>query len=888
MSRASAVLSESVMAIISIVISFMLIAIFAKSTFSHQSDVAYEQAMNSIARDLATSIDRACGLAGSTKFGFEIPKGMHFNLTVDYKSVWINYNGNVIKKSFSCITHMVAQEFKDPKELCIVKNMNDRRVIITEGKCKCDVNDGICDPACIAEGLCDPACYSDSQDNVCNPFCAKDNDGVCDPDCYRNETDSIWDLDCKNPEKDNICDPDTYNVSDNFCDPDCYAPDSKICDPDCKPKDKDGDKIEDEKDGICYTGCINTTIQVSTSQPNYNIIPNYSCDTSDARNARCASEKMIYACGQYRATCSGTENYCIHRNWSDFVDCAMHKPLSPEELEKYINEVYPRMMNSEVCCCDSTGKCRRGITYLDCVLSGSQSYPLSHEYCKGLSSSTTIPGSSAIQKEIKFLIKDGICDLDCLERDDVCDPDCTNDTACEFQCAKLGENCTELPPCSDEGICCPGDKIVRKNCCGNNICETREMWLHGNETKWENFYTCREDCQANKHIANPNDTAHMMGNVTDGVCDRVIDNVTDIDCCASVDSNGMCTGFKEPSTYKFCDPDGSWLPGCLYANTQDQTNAGVPDNICTIAEGDGCDPDCANSTELCDPDCCPFNSPSPCPSSPGCYCPARVGKGNFTSGFWYSDTNSPNCDEHNPQQTSGVLGVCSDEAIKFLNRRGWDIKQVARTITAPTPEGWAFDYSRYITIISEGVQKVIKTIKANEEYTKSDSICCCTSNCPCALCEIYNECCGVGFCGDHGPSVASILRTLGVPAKDVFVTFVADAGCRRHSFAVYKCDPDLPEHLKLEQCDGHWGEWLMVDATFHAVTPLRGSGACNNLCIWYNDIGTYHTINASIYGFGGLINETHGRPFPAETGCNSGAGCVFKKLCPMFGIECVS
>ena len=58
MPKATAILSESVLSALCIVISFMLIAIFTQATFSHQSSVAYERAMNSVARDVTTAIDR--------------------------------------------------------------------------------------------------------------------------------------------------------------------------------------------------------------------------------------------------------------------------------------------------------------------------------------------------------------------------------------------------------------------------------------------------------------------------------------------------------------------------------------------------------------------------------------------------------------------------------------------------------------------------------------------------------------------------------------------------------------------------------------------------------------------------------------------------------------
>ncbi|MEM5813142.1 MAG: hypothetical protein QXU71_02165, partial [Candidatus Aenigmatarchaeota archaeon] len=243
---------------------------------------------------------------------------------------------------------------------------------------------------------------------------------------------------------------------------------------------------------------------------------------------------------------------------------------------------------------------------------------------------------------------------------------------------------------------------------------------------------------------------------------------------------------------------------------------------------------------------------------------------------------------HNPRITQNVIEICSQEAINFLNRRGWDIKEVEKSLKASTPEGFGFDCSRYETIL-QGVQKASDTIRANEEYNLSEYLCCCRSDCSCGDAINSTVCCGIGFCGDHGVAILSILRTLGVPAKDVFDTFTGTApDCYRHSFVVYKCDPDLPENMKLEECQNNWNRWIIVDATQHFVEPLSNHPACSNLCIWWNDYGVYPTIDPNIYGFGGKIDATRGRPFPQETGCSIGGACAMDRVCQLFGINCIS
>ena len=479
---------------------------------------------------------------------------------------------------------------------------------------------------------------------------------------------------------------------------------------------------------------------------------------------------------------------------------------------------------------------------------------------------------------------DGVCDLDCNQTNNICDPDCKKDEDCIFRCALEGESCADMPCCPESGAtCCPGTNICSLDCRDNNICETKDMWGLDNETKWENYYTCPGDCQANVNPTGPSYTEF-----SDGVCDRVVDTICDLeDCGRKLGEVGDLNIYKQ--TYWLCDPDCSADFGvCPYSNTRDQS---IADGICVQVEDGVCDPDCATDNKNCDPDCCPFNSATSCPSSPGCYCPIRVDRKDFSKSPYFTNTQDTNCHNHEPHWTENVIEICSQEAIEFLDRRGWDIKQVAESIKSPAPGGWAFDGSRYTSIITEGIQKASKTIHANEIYTKAGSSCCCKAD-ECSIIPDYtgDECCGVGFCGDHATALLSILRTLGVPAKDVFATFTSDfSGTKkiRHAFVVYRCDPSLPYYLKLDECEGNWNKWLIIDATHHSIQPLEGSSACSHMCIWYNDYGAYPTINSTIHGFGGKISDTQGHPFPPDTGCTADECCVHEKLCPSIGINCI-
>ena len=145
-------------------------------------------------------------------------------------------------------------EIENPQKICIVKTSNDERIHIISGDCKCIIGDNVCDPICGTKffELCDPNCYANVSDNVCNPICARDNDNICDPDCYRNEEDVVCDLDCKPKDSngdhledypgDEICDPDCDDISDGICDIDCLIKGNftsvvevTVCDPDCEP-----------------------------------------------------------------------------------------------------------------------------------------------------------------------------------------------------------------------------------------------------------------------------------------------------------------------------------------------------------------------------------------------------------------------------------------------------------------------------------------------------------------------------------------------------------------------------------------------------------------------------------------------------------------------------
>jgi len=760
--KGTIIISESIITAVEIIISFILIVLVINLVFTQQASRTYRSAFETIARDIATAIDRAAAAAGSMVIKVDIPAGTKFNLLVDYKSVVVSYGNNVsVRKFFSGVTHSGSQYFENPESLCVIKTKNDNRVVLTDKpSCgKCNAKDGLCDPECSVFGICDPACVTEKPDNICNPLCAQQT-GVCDPDCYTNETDEVFIDFCaskKNP--DGICDPDSDNIKKGFCDVDCLLIYSNnktgVCDPDCLTSAYQ----KKDKDGICYTGCVNETEEVRKKGDSGQ---GYVCDSNDPKNYQCWGNFNIFACGEYKATCRG---FCCQPSGcgrGTFSMCNMRQST-------WVNE-----LNIDVCCCfgdDCSKKVRS-----ECVRSGGYAYPENSDKCS--KTIVTVKKIIVAKKTDNIrLIKDGICDPDCYEENGICDPDCGDDIDCKKRCAQEGKSCENMD-CCEGTYCCPGTNTCSKECCGNGVCEGRDLWPPANKLQWETIYNCK-DC------------------------------------------------------------------------------------------GSASRPSCAAG-------------------------------GSFTSTPCFYDTDNTNCLDHNPYWTPNVIEICADEVQKYLDRRSWDIKEVEKSILANIPEGWASDARRYSTIRNQQdecmnvetvagkcfVQPASKTIAGNEAYSQATTNCCRVRD---GCCDskynpiIESTCAGVGFCGDHSTALLSILRTLGVPAKNVFAAFQR-ASTTSHAFVVYKCDQSMAENLKLSSCEGNWGNWMLVDATAHTIAPLEGSGVCSAMCIWYNDLGAYPTIDQA--NGGGRINATTGWAFPTDVNCQSHSCCNYDKLCPLLGIKC--
>lgn len=738
------IIAENLISAFAIIISIILVFLIVGTLFSSQSQRAAEASYSDVARDLARLVDRAGAEAGSAFMSYQVPEGLHFDLTLGHRAVEIDSGRIQVKSPFSAETHTESYTIEDPRNLCIVKNRYDRRIRVVEGNCSCNLEDGTCNPECAVEGECDPDCRTEEKDQVCLPGCHEEGDGLCDPDCYRNEPDLVWDPDCVKGERDEVCDPDSDGIEDGMCDVDCllkYNFTPGVCDPDCVPEDGDGDGIEDEGDGICFAGCSEKTYTIQGGGGGAEIPEEAFCQQPETKPDihvgweyyQCLGDRL-YNCGEYLGTCA-VPCHQPTANHSEPAGCIVGVDMGSEYSESDVDS----------CCCVD-GECQimnRG----DCITTGGYAYRNDSSYCR---ISQGNGGEKKIFTNIQ-LKKDGVCDLDCANSTDICDPDCSDELEQCVPCTPENESYIQQgKPCCSGLTPCPGTGICSQDCCGNGVCENRSQWkLEQHPSNWENNYTCEEDC----------------GSATE----NRIEDCNDIDV------------------------------------------------------------------------------------------------GNFDEAPCYQDNNLTWFDE--------VITICSPAVEDFLDRREWDINQVAGDLMNGTgpPLGFAWDNSRYFDACQK-IQNSSQTIRANEDYNLSESRCCCAPEGDMSQCLSGGyptpQCCGVGFCIDHTDALLAILRRMGVPPKDVWATFqFAGNDCRPHSYVMYRCDQNLTDNLKLDQCEGRWGDWLRLDATGHFIEPIEESG-CRTMCTWFNDQGlfaTYGDINKST---GGRINSTHGWAYPPDVSCS--------------------
>ena len=132
--KGSTTLSENILMGMTIIISFILMVIVVQVVLTQQSERTYKSLFDSIARDIANLIDRCASTAGNLKAEYKIPEGVHANITIDYKYVFVNYGEGISMKPYSGLTYSPginsfrAYEFKEPKVICLVKDDDEIQV----------------------------------------------------------------------------------------------------------------------------------------------------------------------------------------------------------------------------------------------------------------------------------------------------------------------------------------------------------------------------------------------------------------------------------------------------------------------------------------------------------------------------------------------------------------------------------------------------------------------------------------------------------------------------------------------------------------------------------------------------------------------------------------
>jgi len=129
--KGSATLSESIVMGFSIIISFILVVLVIRTVLSYQADRSYENLFESIARDIALTIDRTVSMSSSGNSEYRLPKGARADITIDYKYVFVKYGDQIVRKSYSGLIDSIPYSFEEPEALCFVKEDNKIRIFDT-------------------------------------------------------------------------------------------------------------------------------------------------------------------------------------------------------------------------------------------------------------------------------------------------------------------------------------------------------------------------------------------------------------------------------------------------------------------------------------------------------------------------------------------------------------------------------------------------------------------------------------------------------------------------------------------------------------------------------------------------------------------------------------
>jgi hypothetical protein len=642
---------------------------------------------------------------------------------------------------------------------------------------------------------------------------------------------------CQCNPKDNICDP--VCAAQEICDPACSNSSFGVCNPYCQrynPNVCDENCYSNYPTGICEAACIQPGVADGICSPDCENVKKGVCD-QDCYN-------------QYS---NGKTGYCD-------PDCPPNQNLikiGNLTVKKADGHCYTGCINSTLIV---TGQpvqsepCKAGnVTNWHCLIISKSSDYTSRNY-------------TDYENEIWSC---GAFYTKCAGQ--LCDEN--NSLATYYSgnvlCHIMTVNQNMFPQAP---VCC---------CVGNNCQQNTRVGCL--TSSGEIYDTNDARCLNSGGSTSNSNPSKRITLVSDGICDQdcnATTNICDPDCPNSPACQNICSKENEKAT------DGSPCCTGLVACPGDNVCKKVSDPLACCGNGvcegrpgtpNGWGP--GNKTRwetfyTCPKDCTvdPHTKLSSCQS------------GSFGKSMCYADVldSQGNWIGFTPVWNDNIFGVCQPEIQKFLDRRNWDINELIKTWTDKVPESWAWDIARYQDACNR-MQSASLTVATNENYSSSAARCCGLSGAACDSDAQYSpQCLGVGFCIDHSTAVVSILRTLGVPAKDVYSVFEL-AKNSAHAWVLLKCDQNEPENRQPTQCQGNWGKWLSIDATNHFVALLEQT-QYTTVCLMWNDQGLYAQTE-------GKIDATSGYAYDPGIPKSSSADpslCLYDKLCKQpFGIDCV-
>jgi type II secretory pathway pseudopilin PulG len=640
---------------------------------------------------------------------------------------------------------------------------------------------------------------------------------------------------CQCNTKDNKCDPSCN--AQGVCDPACINSTVGVCNPYCAAKNPgscDTNCYQNFTTGICEKGCISNDTMTGICSPDCNNVKKgvcsldcynqYSNGKTGICDPDCPSKNNLVQVGNLLVKPSDGHCYtgCVNTTTS------IISPISnPSPITRTCNATQSGQGDNTDYQCSDNDLWSCGTDVLGC--GGHGASVRCSEPC------IRFPGAASC------------CDYTAKINTPILNG---TDTVC--CCQYNGGTCSisSRSDCLQQGsYAFPGDsQYCQQSSAQNPVKQNNKITLMSDDI-------CDQDCNATSNICDP-DCPNSPA--CQNICSKENEKATSNSPC--------CAGLVACPGDQICKKASDPLACCgnrICEGRPGTSNGWVPGNKTRWETFYTCPQDCPTD---------PHTKSTNCQS------------GSFTESICYTDVydNSGNFVGFNPVWNNNIIGVCQSAVQQFLDRRNWDINELIKTWVEPAPEGWAWDISRYQNACNR-MQSASLTVTTNENYTSSANTCCGLSSAACDPSAQYSpQCLGVGFCIDHSTGVLSILRTLGVPANDVYSVFDLTQSTA-HAWVLLKCDPNEPANRQPTQCQGNWGKWLSVDATHHYVALLDPS-QYSTICLMWNDQGLYAQT-------AGMIDATHGYAYDPSIPKSYTADpslCMYDKLCKQpFGIDCV-